>query len=73
MTTLAEVRLWGRTIGAVSLTENNEVAAFQYDPSFVRSGIQLAPLVMPLSNRVYRLPYGSPGQLGAISGLRCHL
>ncbi|WP_193075303.1 hypothetical protein [Pseudomonas sp. FME51] len=25
MTTLAEVRLWGRTIGAVSLTENDEV------------------------------------------------
>lgn len=70
MTTLAEVRLWGRTIGAVSLTENNEVAAFQYDPSFVRSGIQLAPLVMPLSNRVYRFPalaretfHGLPGLL----------
>lgn len=70
MTTLAEVRLWGRTIGAVSLTENDEVAAFQYDPSFVRSGIQLAPLVMPLSNRVYRFPaltretfHGLPGLL----------
>lgn len=70
MTTLAEVRLWGRTIGAVSLTEGDGVAAFQYDPAFVRSGIQLAPLVMPLSNRVYRFPalarqtfHGLPGLL----------
>lgn len=70
MTTLAEVRLWGRTIGAVSLAEDDGVAAFQYDPAFVRSGIQLAPVVMPLSNRVYRFPalarqtfHGLPGLL----------
>lgn len=70
MTTLAEVRLWGRTIGAVSLAEGAEVASFQYDPAFARSGIQLAPLVMPLANRVYQFPalarqtfHGLPGLL----------
>ncbi|WP_185268536.1 type II toxin-antitoxin system HipA family toxin [Halopseudomonas xiamenensis] len=70
MTTLAEVRLWGRTIGAVSLADGEEVADFQYDPAFVNSDIQLSPLVMPLSNRVYRFPelarqtfHGLPGLL----------
>ena len=70
MTTLAEVRLWGRTIGAVSLADGEEVADFQYDPAFVASDIQLSPLVMPLSNRVYRFPelarqtfHGLPGLL----------
>lgn len=70
MTTLAEVQLWGRTIGAVSLGGNEETAAFEYDPAFRRSGIQVAPLTMPLSDRVFRFPelaretfYGLPGLL----------
>ena len=50
---IAKVQLWGRTIGAVSLDEGREVAAFQYDADFARSGIELSPLVMPLSERVY--------------------
>ncbi|MFN5961490.1 MAG: type II toxin-antitoxin system HipA family toxin [Verrucomicrobiota bacterium] len=67
---IAEVRLWGRTIGAVSLDEGREVAAFQYDADFARSGIELSPLVMPLSERVYEFPalprktfHGLPGLL----------
>lgn len=70
MSTVAEVRLWGRTIGAVSLGNDDEVAAFEYDPDFARSGIEIAPLMMPLSNRVHTFPelsrktfYGLPGLL----------
>lgn len=67
---IAKVNLWGRTIGAVSLDEGRDVAAFQYDPAFARSGIELSPLVMPLRERVYEfhtLPqatfHGLPGLL----------
>ena len=67
---IAEVRLWGRTIGAVSLAEGRDVAAFQYDAEFARSGIELAPLTMPLAERVYEFPellrntfHGLPGLL----------
>lgn len=56
MNTLAEVRLWGKTIGAVSLQEGEDVASFEYDVAFAQSGIQVAPIVMPLSRRVYRFP-----------------
>lgn len=56
MTTLAEVRLWGRTIGAVALLEGEWVADFEYDAAFAQSGIQLSPLRLPLSRRVYRFP-----------------
>ena len=56
MTTVAEVRLWGRTIGAVSLAEGEDVAAFEYDAQFAQSGIEIAPLTMPLSRRVYSFP-----------------
>ena len=56
MSTLAEVRLWGKTIGAVSLQDGEGVASFEYDAAFAQSGIQVAPIVMPLSRRVYRFP-----------------
>ena len=67
---IAKVQLWGRTIGAVLLDEGRDVAAFQYDPEFARSGIELSPLSMPASKRVYEFPalprntfHGLPGLL----------
>jgi serine/threonine-protein kinase HipA len=70
MSTLAEVRLWGRTIGAVSLEDGADCAAFQYDPAFARSGIEVSPLTMPLRDQVYTFPalprntfHGLPGLL----------
>ena len=70
MAAIAEVRLWGKTIGAVSLTDGESVAAFEYAPDFLRSGIEVAPLMMPLARNVYRFPdlnqntfYGLPGLL----------
>ena len=66
---IAEVRLWGRRIGAVSLEEGREVAAFEYDPEFVRSGIELSPLVMPLSGQVYRFPALPRGTFHGLPGL----
>jgi len=56
MTTVGEVKLWGKTIGAVSLQEGEEVAAFEYERDFAQSGIQVAPITMPLSRNVYRFP-----------------
>lgn len=67
---IAEVRLWGRVIGAVALDERRDVGEFQYDPEFAASGIQIAPLMMPLSKKVYSFPqlpektfHGLPGLL----------
>ena len=67
---IAEVRLWGRTIGAVAMEDGRDYAGFQYDPAFVASGIEIAPLTMPLSERVYEFPalpratyHGLPGLL----------
>ena len=54
--TVAAVELWGPSIGAVALTDSNGVASFEYEPSFLASGIQLAPLMMALAARVYSFP-----------------
>ncbi len=70
MSIVAEVRLWGSTIGAVSLTEGSEVARFEYDRKYAESGVELSPLMMPLSASVYSFPelaretfHGLPGLL----------
>ncbi len=66
---IAKVQLWGRTIGAVSLQEGRDVAAFQYDAEFARSGIELSPLTMPLSQRVYEFPALSRNTFHGLPGL----
>jgi serine/threonine-protein kinase HipA len=64
--TVAAVTLWGSRIGAVSIRAGDRYAAFQYDPAFARSGIQVAPVKMPLREAPYRFP-GLPED--AFSGL----
>jgi serine/threonine-protein kinase HipA len=44
-----EVRIWGKTVGAVALDPRLGYYAFEYDPAFAASGIELAPLNMPLA------------------------
>ena len=45
-----EVQIWGKTVGAVALDPRHKYYAFEYDPSFIRTGIDLAPFAMPISN-----------------------
>ena len=66
---LAEVKLWGRTIGAVSLEDGGRFAAFEYDPTFARSGIEVSPITMPLSGRVYVFPDLPPVTFHGLPGL----
>ena len=53
---LANVHLWGRRIGAVNWDAGAGLAHFEYDPEFIGSGIEIAPLTMKLSPRIYSFP-----------------
>jgi len=44
-----EVRVWGKKVGAVALDPNLRYYAFEYEPTFLKTGIELAPLTMPLA------------------------
>ncbi len=67
----ATVRLWGTTIGYVSMETGETYARFEYDPDFAKAGIELAPLVMPVvPRRIYQFQdlrrhsfHGLPGLL----------
>lgn len=52
----AAVRLWGTIVGAVSWVNDTQLGVFQYQPDFLSSGIQLAPLMMPLADAPYSFP-----------------
>ncbi|MFO7601205.1 type II toxin-antitoxin system HipA family toxin [Desulfosarcina sp.] len=69
MSTTAKVKLWGRTIGAVSLEDEAAIAMFEYDPAFINSGIEVAPLMMPLSSRLYSFPSLRPETFHGLPGL----
>ncbi len=43
-------------VGAVSFDTEKGLGAFEYDPSFEKKGIELSPIKMPLSNRIYSFP-----------------
>ncbi len=69
MSALAEVRLWGRTIGAVTLEDGRDYVAFQYEPAFAGSGIEVSPITMPLGNQVYEFPALPRNTFNGLPGL----
>lgn len=69
MSTVARVKLWGSTIGAVSLEEGAQSATFEYAPDFARSGIEVSPMQMPLSGRRYTFPGLPSGTFHGLPGL----
>lgn len=50
-------------VGALSFDEEQGLGAFQYTESFIKTGIQLAPLMMPLSDEIYIFPELNPKNL----------
>lgn len=46
-----EVRIWGQRVGAVALDPGLGFYAFKYEPAWRRSGVELAPLTLPIDDR----------------------
>lgn len=54
MVDVAQVKMFGKTVGSVRWDSSYGVARFEYDPDFVKSGIQPSPILMPVrEGRVY--------------------
>jgi len=69
MSSIAEVKLWESTIGAVVFEDGQRTAVFQYEPAFAESGIQVSPLMMPLGNQIYSFPALSQTSFHGLPGL----
>jgi len=54
MVDVAQIRMFGKTVGTVSWDAQYGVARFEYDADFVKCGIQPSPILMPArEGRVY--------------------
>jgi serine/threonine-protein kinase HipA len=65
----ARVMLWGSLIGAVTWLEDREIGVFQYSPDFLRSGIELSPLSMPVAEFPYEFPALARNTFKGLPGL----
>jgi len=65
---IAEVRLWGTTVGNLASDEENNVY-FTYDPAFITRGIEISPIVMPLRKEPYSFPRLTSGTFRTLPGL----
>lgn len=45
--------IWGRTVGTIAATTRPNSFVFAYDKDFLKSGIEISPLGMPLSKKIY--------------------
>jgi serine/threonine-protein kinase HipA len=61
--------LWGHDIGAVFWDDASNVGAFEYTVEFQQSGVELAPLTMPLGPRIYRFPELARSSFRGLPGL----
>ncbi len=66
---VAEVMLWGRKIGTVSIDQNAPYANFKYDDDFVTSEIELSPVMMKLSKEIYQFRTLSLDSFKGLPGL----
>lgn len=69
----AEVLLWGSKVGDIAWYDNKNVAAFEYEPAFIKKSLDISPLQMSLTaarqgQTIFTFPhlnrdtfYGLPG------------
>jgi serine/threonine-protein kinase HipA len=69
MTEAAKVKLWGTTIGYFHLDDSKGYVSFEYDKGFLGSGIEVSPIKMPLSDRVYEFPNLTKTSFKGVPGL----
>lgn len=55
--TTAYVNLWNKRVGAVLWDTERGLASFEYEPTFLKEGWDIAPIMMPLEqDRIYNFP-----------------
>ena len=56
-------------VGAVSYNTETGLGFFEYDPKFIRTGIELSPITMPLSDKIYSFPEADPATFKGLPGM----
>jgi len=71
--TTAYVKLWGHVVGAVTWLDNQGYALFEYEPGFLKEGLDLSPIYMGLAEarngEVFSFPHGDRHTFHGLPGL----
>ncbi len=62
MITSAFINIWDKRTGAIAWNADTGLASFEFEPAFIRQGLDIAPVKMPLTN--------APGRIFSFSELR---
>ena len=60
MKNLAEVHCWGQLVGALAYDPNTKISTFEYSSDWLNTGVEIAPIHMPLSTQKYQFPHLNP-------------
>jgi serine/threonine-protein kinase HipA len=76
MITVAKVTLWDSMVGAVAWDDDSGFATFEFDQAFLRKGLDLSPLKMPLEEArngkaIYSFPSLNKETFMGLPGLLC--
>jgi serine/threonine-protein kinase HipA len=59
MITTAFIKLWNKRVGAIAWDSETETGSFEYDPNFLKLGLNPSPVKMPVKNserKIYTFP-----------------
>lgn len=46
---IVDIKIWGKNVGSLYWERGSEAAIFDYEKRFLRSGLDISPIVMPLA------------------------
>jgi len=69
VTDVVSVKYKEHDIGAVSFNTETGIGSFEYEPRFIKTGIELSPLKMPLSRKIYSFPEADPLAFNGLPGM----
>lgn len=64
-----QIHLWGDLVGAMSWDNERGFADFQFDEKFRKSGLDIAPLMMPLARTRNVISFPAHARINCFSGL----
>ena len=53
---IVDVKLWGESVGSLYWEKESNAALFDYERKFIRSGLDISPIIMPIDQYRNCLP-----------------
>jgi len=66
---VVSVKYNGHDVGAVSFNTETGLGSFEFEPRFIKTGIELSPIKMPLSQKIYSFPEADPLAFNGLPGM----